>query len=234
MRNIAEEIRNKGFALVRDLAPPAEIAGLKGFFEHAGIARAKRGPETFGARNLLGFGEIRQIAAYPSIASQLSFVLGPRFQAVGGIFFDKTEHANWPVTWHQDLSLAVRDRHELPGWSGWSVKRGVLHVQPPAGILEQMVTIRIHLDDCPAENGALRVLAGSHLAGRLSRADIRSAVADGDANVIPAAAGDVLFMRPLILHASSPSVAPAHRRVLHLEYAPSGLLPAVLAWAEAA
>jgi hypothetical protein len=43
--------------------------------------------------------------------------------------------------------------------------------------------------------------------------------------------GGVLLMRPLLLHASSPSAMPAHRRVIHIEYA-TGELPAGLTWAE--
>lgn len=38
-------------------------------------------------------------------------------------------------------------------------------------------------------------------------------------------------MRPLLLHASSPALAPAHRRVLHLEYAAAPLPPG-LEWHE--
>jgi hypothetical protein len=40
-------------------------------------------------------------------------------------------------------------------------------------------------------------------------------------------------MRPLLLHASSATQTPHHRRVLHLEFAPAGLLPPGLAWADA-
>jgi Phytanoyl-CoA dioxygenase (PhyH) len=42
-------------------------------------------------------------------------------------------------------------------------------VQPPVGVLEQLVAVRIHIDDCPEESGALRVIPKSHLQGRLSR-----------------------------------------------------------------
>jgi hypothetical protein len=38
-------------------------------------------------------------------------------------------------------------------------------------------------------------------------------------------------MRPLLLHASSPAAKPQHRRVIHLEFAPEGLLPIPLRWA---
>ena len=50
----------------------------------------------------------------------------------------------------------------------WSVKDGVPHVQAPAEYLEQMLAVRLHLDDADEENGALRVLVGSHRLGRLS------------------------------------------------------------------
>jgi hypothetical protein len=41
--------------------------------------------------------------------------------------------------------------------------------------------------------------------------------------------GGALVMRPLILHASSPSTLPAHRRVVHLEFA-ADPLPHGLEW----
>ena len=90
-----------------------------------------------------------------------------------------------------------------------------------------MVTIRLHLDDCPAENGALRVIPGSHRRGQLPRDEIEASV-NGEAQTVTALAGDVLFMRPLLLHASSSATAPRHRRVLHLEFAPTDLLPSGL------
>jgi ectoine hydroxylase-related dioxygenase (phytanoyl-CoA dioxygenase family) len=234
MADISGDIQQRGFTLVPKLVSPLETAHLKVFFDDAKMARTERGGDTYGARNLLALNEIKQISASSQIATYLAPLLGSKFQAVRGIFFDKTENANWPVLWHQDLSLAVKARHDISGWAGWSVKRGIPHVQAPAAILEKMVTIRVHLDNCPAENGALRVIAGSHAQGRLSRETIQTITASQKADVIAAEAGDVLLMRPLILHASSPALSPTHRRVLHLEFAPFGLLPEPLAWAEAA
>jgi hypothetical protein len=49
--------------------------------------------------------------------------------------------------------------------------------------------------------------------------------------VCPAERGDVICMRPLILHSSSRSIEPVHRRVLHLEYA-ARQLPNGLEWSE--
>jgi ectoine hydroxylase-related dioxygenase (phytanoyl-CoA dioxygenase family) len=150
---------------------------------------------------------------------------------VRGIFFDKSAEANWLVTWHQDLTLAVRERCEVPGFGPWSVKEGVPHVQPPAECLQQMITVRLHLDDADESNGALRVLPGSHAQGRLSPEGIgewRERVPEVTCVV---RAGGALLMRPLLLHASGRSVSERHRRVLHLEYAGFDL-PAGLEWHE--
>jgi ectoine hydroxylase-related dioxygenase (phytanoyl-CoA dioxygenase family) len=175
--------------------------------------------------------QVRATAALPTDAACLLPILDEDFRAVRGIFFDKTAGANWPVLWHQDLCLAVKERRDLKGWSNWSVKRGVTHVQPPPEILARMVTMRLHLDDCPIENGALRVVPGSHHEGLLSRTAIQK-MTIGPGEAVIAKAGDAVFMRPLLLHASSAACRPSHRRVLHLEFAPSDLLPADLAWAE--
>ncbi|HXI53928.1 MAG TPA: phytanoyl-CoA dioxygenase family protein [Candidatus Saccharimonadales bacterium] len=131
------------------------------------------------------------------------------------------------------LSIAVAERREAPGFRGWSVKQGVLHVQPPADILERMLTLRLHLDDCGPHNGPLRVLGGSHRHGRLSDEAIETLCRKGAEVACLVRAGGVLLMRPLLLHASSRAERPGRRRVLHLEYAASPL-PHGLRWFEEA
>lgn len=232
MIDLAAELDRQGFCLVKNVIDATQVQALRDWSQQADLIRSERGGQTYGARNLLGFPLVRATAALPAIASRLTPILGEGFQVVRGLFFDKTPEANWPVTWHQDLSLAVRERHELEGWSNWSVKSGIPHVQPPPEVLGRMLTLRLHLDDCPAENGALRLLPGSHRQGMLSRQAIQAA-STAHTQTIATKAGDAVAMRPLMLHASSPAAQPSHRRVLHLEFAPAGLLPAPLEWAKA-
>ena len=152
---------------------------------------------------------------------------------VRAIYFDKSPEANWLVPWHQDLTLALRSRVEVSGFGPWSVKDGIPHVQPPVELLEQMLTVRLHLDDADETNGALRVLPGTHRLGRLSPTQIqaqRARQADVICTVVP---GDALLMRPLLLHASGRSTSARHRRVLHIEYA-AFTLPPELRWQEVA
>jgi ectoine hydroxylase-related dioxygenase (phytanoyl-CoA dioxygenase family) len=113
-----------------------------------------------------------------------------------------------------------------------SVKAGILHVQPPAAVLERMVSVRLHLDDCPEENGALRVIAGSHTSGKLDERLIHDIAKRSVAVTCAMRRGGVLMMRPLLLHASSASSFLGHRRVVHFDYAASEL-PEGMGWAEA-
>jgi hypothetical protein len=161
----------------------------------------------------------RRVATSGPLWQLSTSVLGSGCAPVRAILFDKTPGANWKVSWHQDLTIAVRRRVDVPGYGPWSVKAGVVHVQPPVAVLERMLTLRLHLDDCGADNGPVRVLPGSHRAGRLSGEAIDRCRAEHAAIECLASRGDVLAMRPLLLHASSPARSPAHRRVLHIEYA---------------
>jgi len=186
-----------------------------------------------GIRNLFGKSLVFcHLAHHPNLKALLQNRLRSPFLPVRAIFFNKLPEANWKVAWHQDLSIAVDRQLDVAGFGPWSIKDGVPHVQPPAEFLEQMVTVRVHLDDCTAENGALRVIPGSHQHGKISSEkmeDIRNTAPETTCVV---KAGGVLMMRPLLLHASSPAIRPFHRRVIHIEYAPSDLLPKGLKWHE--
>lgn len=144
--------------------------------------------------------------------------------------FDKTPAANWGVSWHQDRVIAVERRVEADGFGPWSVKAGVPHVEPPLWLLEGMFSLRLHLDDCGTENGPLKIIPGSHLLGRLPIRDVLDLGARSPAMICTASAGGVLAMKALTVHASDPAAAPAHRRVLHLDFTTADL-PPPLEWA---
>jgi ectoine hydroxylase-related dioxygenase (phytanoyl-CoA dioxygenase family) len=150
---------------------------------------------------------------------------------VRATLFNRTPEANGKVVWHQDLTISTRERLERPGFGPWSKKAGILQVQPPAAVLETMLTVRIHLDPCGLENGPVHVLPGSHRHGKLSP----GVVSDWKKGVAPVAtpcgAGGLLLMRPLLLHSDSPATTPGQRRIIQFEYA-AGPLPGGLHWHE--
>lgn len=173
------------------------------------------------------------LAASATVRSLVAPVLGSKFKLVRPILFNKSSAANWQVGWHQDLAIAVNSHHEVEGYSSWSVKEGVMHVQPPVAILEQMLTVRLHLDSADDTNGALWASPRSHRSGRLRASDAAGAAEANGKYLCAVTAGDALLFRPLILHASRRAVSARPRRVIHFEFA-SASLPMPLTWAEAA
>lgn len=147
--------------------------------------------------------------------------------AVQCTFFEKSDAVNWLVPVHQDLSIPAHVRVEDAALRGWSRKEDGWYVQPPAGLLEQMVAVRLHLDPCGAEDGPLHVVPGSHLQGAISPQDAVAMRQDEQACL--AQVGDVLVMRPLALHRSSKATGTSRRRVLHFLFGPAEL-PHGLEW----
>jgi ectoine hydroxylase-related dioxygenase (phytanoyl-CoA dioxygenase family) len=175
-----------------------------------------------GIRNLLSNAIVRAIAGSDEVRRSVASVLGDECFAVRGIFFNKSPRANWKVTWHQDCVIVVREKLHIEGWGPWSSKADVIHVRPELSVLQRMLAIRIHLDDCGEDNGPLRVIPGSHQDGFLSDAEIQNRSKE---NTVACAVlrGDAILMRPLLLHSSAPATKPSNRRVVHLEFAAAEL-----------
>src|SRR4051812_47966947 len=103
-------------------------------------------PGVLQVENLLAGRSVRNALEIPTVRSlvpKLRELVGPSAFAVRGILFDKTAASNWKVPWHQDLTITVRSRIEVPGFSNWSMKAGVCHVQAPVCVLERMVAVRV-------------------------------------------------------------------------------------------
>lgn len=146
------------------------------------------------------------------------------------VFFNKPPDANWYVTWHQDRAINVHEKIETEGFTGWTQKDEVISVLPPVEVNHNCFSIRIHLDDTNDQNGALKVLPGSHKKP-LSTEEIRLISANSIPLVTDMIAGGIHLMKPLLLHASAKSKSQKQRRVIHLEFS-STELPGELEWAE--
>lgn len=180
-----------------------------------------------GARNLLRiWPDVVNLARRPGLLDPLREVLGRDAGVVRGLFFDKPPGRGWALPWHKDYNVAVRAHGKLGRFTKPTTKARVPHVEAPADLLGRMLTARIHLDDMTDENGPLRVIPGSHRSYRTGGECPSSPV------VLRCRAGDVLLMRPLLTHASShcDPATTRHRRVIHLECAPSPVLPDRYEW----
>ncbi|MGL5839010.1 MAG: phytanoyl-CoA dioxygenase family protein [Sphingorhabdus sp.] len=148
---------------------------------------------------------------------------------VRAVLFDKTAKDNWGLAWHQDRTIVVKERKDMPGFGSWTIKTGLQHVAPPIEILETMVTLRFHLDPVPADNAPLLAAMGSHRLGRIAEVDIEAVVSRSDIITCLANRGDVWVYSTPILHASHPSKEALRRRVLQVDFAFADL-PGNLEW----
>jgi ectoine hydroxylase-related dioxygenase (phytanoyl-CoA dioxygenase family) len=221
---MVERVEIDGHAIVPDVLNAGRVRILASALSEKATATAGRG----GRRNLLDEPAVRELAYSDEIRRLVIPILGEDAFVVRGILFDKTDGANWKVPWHQDVTIAVKSRVEVEGFGPWSTKQGVLHVQPPVYVLQKMLSVRIHLDDCPATNGALRVIPESHRNGKLAETAIADMIQGCEAVTCEVGAGGALLM---LIHSSSASETPAHRRVVHLDYANISL-PDGLSWFE--
>jgi hypothetical protein len=210
------ELDERGWFVSENVVSAPLAAELAALFVTAVAARA-------GTRAGLDLDAVQRLARSPAVRALVEPILGSAAFAFRATLFDKTPAANWLVAWHQDRTVPVVVRTDEAGFGPWSVKDGVVYVQPPDAVLRELLAVRVDLDGSAADSGGLRVLSGTHRDGVLSPA----AIVERRVRVL-AATPEVpkhgaLVMRPLLVHASSRTNVPQHRRVVHLEFAPREL-----------
>lgn len=230
--NSLEQIESDGFSILPSVFDQAKVAGLLDEIQLA-IERGSDGNiksslgETYAARNLATLNpELLDSWKCPELTDLLNTVLGPDVGLVRILYFDKHPNRTWSLPWHKDMTVAVKDNN-IPSerFTKPTRKSGVDHVEASTEQLQEMLTLRIHLDEVTDENGPLEVARGSHLNGK-------SPDQSNEQVTIHSAAGDVLAMRPLLSHASGSSTegTTRHRRILHLEFASNPDLPDGFEW----
>ena len=203
-----------------------------GAIDHATITRlaSEFSENLVGKRIFRSVGPLR----LPSVSDQLRNAVRQLTQAnalpVRMIYFDKSKDSNWSLGWHQDRTIAVKKRQPVDGFEIWTTKNRVPHVEPPFEVLEKSITVRISIDNSNDENGALEVIAGSHLHGRLSDSETNDLVSNTQSTLLDTKAGDVIFLKAPILHRSAKSKSKARRRVVQIDYS-WAQLPSPLQWA---
>lgn len=205
-----------GYRIVPGVLEATDTAALIRALESLPLLRSRAG-----ARHLMRHAAVSRTAHDSRLLDLARAFVGPNPVPYRATLFDKSAARNWLVTWHQDTALPLRGRRDVAGWGPWSVKGGITYALAPASALARVIALRVHLDDSTADNGPLKVLPGTHALGLLSAGAIEGLVRDISAVDCLVAAGGVVAMRPLILHASSKAETDCPRRVLHIEYAGS-------------
>jgi ectoine hydroxylase-related dioxygenase (phytanoyl-CoA dioxygenase family) len=204
--------RQQGFEVIPDILDRVAVSSLLRAVVESAVPRSRAG-----MRGAMEVEAVREIAHDPRIMTFTWAALGEGAFPFRATLFDKSSDSNWLVPWHQDTALPLRERREIAGWGPWSVKEGVICAHAPACALENVLAIRIHLDDSHAVNGPLRVLPATHKSGVLSDDSIHELANKIHPVECPVRAGGLVLMKPLLIHASSKLIA-GSRRVLHIEY----------------
>jgi ectoine hydroxylase-related dioxygenase (phytanoyl-CoA dioxygenase family) len=213
---LEERVARDGFAIVPGVVSEHEIADLEAMLDQSGLPQSRAG-----MRHVMRNSGVAALARDARLMALAQAVLGPTAVPFRATLFDKSPTSNWLVVWHQDTALPLGERQEVPGWGPWSIKDGVHYAHAPASALQQVLALRLHLDDSVADNGPLRVLPGTHTHGVFHDEALHELSTQIPAVDCLVARGGILAMRPLVVHASSKSKSNAPRRVLHIEYARS-------------
>ena len=173
--------------------------------------------------------EIKKLIFNSKLKEIINHVGGNDYFVVKSIYFDKPEKSNWFVSYHQDLTISVNEKKEVESFTNWTKKHNQFAVQPDTKILENIFTIRIHLDDTSSENGALKVLNKSHLKSvfRIDKIDF----ATEQEVVCDVNSGGIMIMKPLLFHGSNKTTNDKNRRVIHIEFS-NKILPERIQWSE--
>lgn len=231
---LPERLSLDGFAILPGVFTSAEVDAMLGglgrtFEEQAQETSIRSDTGTvYAARNVLAlWPRAATVWCQRPLPEVLGAILGPEFGLVRALFFDKPPDRTWALPWHKDMTIAVRNnRLSSRRFCKPTVKANVPHVEAPLEVLENMLAVRIHLDDVTEENGPLRVIPGSHRTGK------KMQLGDTLPESLLVQRGDVLLIRPLVAHASNRSLPHTrrHRRILHLEFAASPELPDSYEW----
>ena len=227
-----QELLENGFSIVNDMYSSDEINRILSAIDQADTSRDtfRKTNDLFAIRQFLKeIPSVADLVFTDKLKTLIREVMGDHCFVVKSIYFDKPETSNWYVAYHQDLTISVEKKSELENFGPWTTKQNQFAVQPPIAFLENITTIRIHLDDTDEHNGALRVVPKSHLK-QIYRPETIDWSKETETTCC-VGQGGVMLMKPLTLHSSSRTTNNQKRRVIHMEFS-SMELPAELNWAE--
>lgn len=227
-----EEFIQKGFAIIQYIYSLNEVNQVLQLINQANPNKEtfRRSSDLFAIRQFLKeVPGIVSILLNTQLTNILHSVLGNKYCIVKSIYFDKPSSSNWYVSYHQDPTISVDKKTELAGFNNWTIKHNQFAVQPPPDILQNILTVRIHLDDTDESNGALKVIPGSHLKGIYRPETIDWSVEREESCNVPRAG--IMLMKPLLLHSSGRTTNNKQRRVIHVELS-NQELPEGINWSE--
>lgn len=195
--------------VARHVLDPATVAGLIDHLDHLLALRPDAAASGLLAGTVVDDPVWLAAVSDPRLLDLAEALVGPGIVLFSSCWVVKPPRTGRPASWHQD--------------------GGTWPLEPL-----EAVTLWVALDDADADNGALRVLPGSHHAGLLPhhRDDARlttelfnvslpeGTVDEQGAVDVDLKAGDVSAHHPALIHGSGPNRSDRPRRALVVRYHP--------------
>jgi len=226
------ELDQKGFSIINSIYSSEEIESICKFIDAQNSENPtfRKSDDLFAIRQFLKeLPEIKSLVFNEKLKSIIESIAGKDYFVIKSIYFDKPEKSNWFVSYHQDLTISVDKKENIEGFGPWTSKYNQFAVQPTLDILENIFTVRIHLDKTDKDNGALKVIDESHSKDIYRTETINwKTEKESFCNV---EAGGIMLMKPLLLHGSNRTSNNKRRRVIHIEFS-NKTLPSPINWSE--
>lgn len=226
------EMEQKGFCIIKGIYSSDEIQSIITLIDTLNTSKPtfRKSEDLFVIRQFIKeLPEIKKLVFNENLQSAINTIAGNDYFIVKSIYFDKPEKSNWFVAYHQDLTISIDKKIEMEGFNFWTSKHEQYAVQPPTSLLENIFTIRIHLDDTDEENGALKIIEGSHFK-QICRPETIDWKSEKE-TYCNVEQGGIMLMKPLLLHGSNRTTNQKRRRVIHIEFS-NTVLPEGINWSE--
>lgn len=227
-----QQLLDNGFSVMENIYSDEEIQNILTIIDQTDSSNEtfRKTNDLFAIRQFLReIPTVIDLIFTENLKSVMKEIIGGDFFVVKSIYFDKSETSNWYVPYHQDLTISVDKKMEIKNFELWTTKQNQFAVQPSIEFLENITTIRIHLDDTDENNGALRVVPKSHLK-KIYRPETIDWNKETE-TICRVKKGGIMLMKPLTLHSSKRTTNNKKRRVIHIEFS-NRELPNELNWAE--
>jgi hypothetical protein len=146
--DIDGQVDREGYGIVESVFAENELTDVLETMKSLTIPRSPAG-----IRHVMSQPAVSEIAHSGRMLALARSVVGKGAFPFRATLFDKSPNSNWLVAWHQDTALPLRKKQEAAGWGPWPVKDGVIYGHAPARALEQVVALRVHLDNSNKDNG---------------------------------------------------------------------------------
>src|ERR1700761_3824177 len=115
-----EDLHKNGFAVIENVYNNSEITTLIGAIDTADTSKPtfRKTDDLFAIRQFFNeIPEIKSLIFTDKLKKVILDLFGEDYFVVKSIYFDKPVQSNWFVAWHQDLTISVDKKIELPGYT---------------------------------------------------------------------------------------------------------------------